>query len=269
MALLPPAFANPRQPFYIDGQEIVRVTSGVLDIQSATNDGSFMSLSPIIFTPPRATIQKYNVLALPDNSFGISRTDMPNVPVRNSMIMQTFPSADADHENTIILNGDVYAQGGDVFIQRDVKAGGRVSGKAGLQYNISYMGNAPPFPLLVDYEGVTIYIQGETMGNSTIDIILPNDFFEAAALTSYQGVTIFRLVSTNSTTQTVRLIDNRGPGQAILLSVSATTVCIIEAVRLEEQIDTYTYPIFDYRSTPIVLTAEESTKSKPTLKKLE
>lgn len=264
MALLPPAFANPNQPFYIDGQEVVRIRSGVLDIQSAANDGSFISLSPVIFTPGGLTIPKWNMIAFPDNSFALSRTETPNVPVRNSIFMQTFPSNAAGIDNTIVFNGDVLCQGGDLLAQGDIRADGRVSGGAGLRYEIVFADNLPPPFFFVAYEGITLYIEGGA-ADAFINITLPVEFFEAAR-TEYQGATIFRLVSNNVTTQTVRLLDPINGG--ILLTASTNVPSIIEAVRLVDTVVTYNFPISNFTRTPLVLNALAAEKSKPSVKKL-
>jgi hypothetical protein len=267
MALLPPAFANPRQPLYIDGQEVVRVTSGVLDIQSAARDGSFISLSPVIFTPPLSTIPKYTMIAFPDNSFGFSRTNTPNVPVRGSIFMRVFPSDEVGIDNSITFNGDVSYQGGDVYSEGDINAEGRVTGFAGLRYGIDQLGSTGNPPVDVNYQGITIYLAGYPGGDGAINVTLPDDFFEAANA-AYDGATLFRLISNNGAVQTVNVIDNQNPAPVVILSATTNVPSILEAVRLNNTIVTYTTPLIGYSSTQLVLNAVAAKKSKRTVKKL-
>jgi len=257
MALLPPAFANPRQPMYIDGQNIVRITSGILDITNTTKEGALISLSPTYFHPPISSpeaIPRYAITVDSEYSFYISRANIPGFPVENANCLKISPSSDELAPNTIVTNGDFFCLYGNIYGQHEAIIEGLVSGGAGLRYKIDTLVPDGDPPKQITYDGQTIYLRGNPAGAGIIEVELTEFFFEADN-TQYPGTTIFKLVSYNTAPQTVNLIDNRNPTPIVVVSVVTVSQSIVEAVRLDSSIVTNTIPLIANTVTPITLTA--------------
>lgn len=257
MALLPPAFANPRQPLYIDGQNYVRITSGVLDITSATRDGAYISMSPTIFIPPYISpdrIPRYVMSVDTDYSFYINRTAIPTVPIESANCIKITPSSQILSPNIISANGDFFCLAGNFYSENDAIVEGLVSGGAGLRYEIDTLAPDGDPTKEITFYGQTFYLIGNPAGAGIINVELPEIFFESAN-PQYPGTTIFKLVSYNNAPQTVNLIDNRNPTPIVIVSVVTVLPSIVEAVRLDSSIVTNTVPLIANTVTPITLTA--------------
>ena len=255
MSVLPSAtFAGAGQPFFVDGNLPVTILSGELNVESRGNDGSYISLSPTWFHPPRTQIPAYNFTAHPDNTLSFGRIATPDTYYSNSFIMNVIPGRDDTLENEISLNGQV-------AITNSLYVTDAVYGLAGLSCDVHQLpSSGDPTPDPIPYIGVTIYLEAYAGGNGEINIQPLPDFFQSAS-TQYLGNVMFRLVNTNGSTQTVNILDTN---DNIIMTVSVSAPSILEAVRLSTTIATHTIPIVANTSTPLVLTgpAPVSTKRK-------
>ena len=255
MSVLPSAtFAGPALPIFVDGNLPVTISSGELNIENRGDTGSFLSMSPVSFHPPLLSYPTYLFNSFVDNSFNISRGNTPGAVAPDSYMMEFDPvpvgATNNDAENDITMNGNVE-------IINNLGVLGIVSGFMGLRNQIVKLIDPvdPPIPKL--YKGGTLYLEGNPNGNGSVIIELPLLFFSAVYASLFEGSTIFRLVTYNTTTQEVTVTDNLAN---VLVTVTVNSPCVVEAVRLDGAILTYTTPITSYTKTPLTLVGSGTAK---------
>ncbi len=243
MSVLPSAtFAGPSLPIFVDGDLPVTIRSGVLRVEDSSASGSFISLSPTTLHPPLLVAPSYALTASPDNSFDLSRFATPGASTQNALVMSVTPVT-----NTTLIDNAIFFNG-VVQVTDNVESGGTMTGLNGLRYQVEQLPSAGDPTPTVSYVRSTFLLQGFPTAGA-INVQLPATFFQQGNI-SYLGATIFKLVSLNSSTQTVDVLD---PSGANILTVTTNSPCVVEAIRFFDTIVTYRTAITDPSVTNLTL----------------